>query len=83
MLDAYKKPNKDVHVIKFLVFVFPLNRVSFFGSGARFSKAPETFRDCEAIFNCLYLENKEACRHKTLHEGQLYSCSKYAKRTAL
>ena len=32
-------------------------------SGARFSKAPKTFRACEAIFNCLYLENKEVCRH--------------------
>ena len=41
--------------------------------GVRFSKAPKTFRACEAIFNCLYLENKEACRHKTLQEGQLYS----------
>ena len=51
--------------------------------GARFSKAPKTFRAYEAIFNSLYLENKEACRHKTLHEGQLYSCSKYVKRTAL
>ena len=50
------------------------DRAFFRSSGARFSKAPKTFRACEAIFNCLYLENKEACRHKTLHEGQLYLC---------
>ena len=39
--------------------------------GARFSIAPKTFRAWEAIFNCLYIENKEVYRHETLHEGKL------------
>ena len=41
--------------------------------GARFSKAPKTFRAWEPIFNCLYIENKEGYRQETLHEGKLCS----------
>ena len=51
--------------------------------GACFSKAPKTFRACEAIFNRLYLKNKEVHWHETLHEGNLSSNYKYVKRTAL
>ena len=41
--------------------------------GARFSKAPKTFRARKAIFNCLYLKMEVVYRHETLYEGNVCS----------
>ena len=71
------------------IFVVAFRARKLFGTfekrapGACFSKAPKTFRACEAIFNRLYLKNKEVHWHETLHEGNLSSYYKYVKRTAL
>ena len=40
--------------------------VKMTGPGARFSKAPKTFRARKAIFNYLYLKNKVVYRRENL-----------------
>ena len=42
------------------------------GPGARFSKAPETFRARKAILSCLYLKSRVVYRPETLYEGNLF-----------
>ena len=49
------------------------NKLELVGPGARFSKAPETFRARKAIFSYLYLKNREVHRPEPLYGGNLCS----------
>ena len=77
MLKICEK-NSSVN-LRLEIFVVAFRARKLFGTfekrapGACFSKATKTFRAWEAIFNCLYIENKEVYGHETLHEGKLCS----------
>ena len=47
--------------------------------GARSSKAPKTLRALEAIFNCLYIENKEVYSHETCMKGNFVRIKNMSK----
>ena len=55
------------------VELVPVEFRDLFRPGARFSKAPVTFRARKAIFSYLFLKSREVYRPETLYERNLRS----------